>query len=70
MRGIWVRYRDGSTDEWEVKEAMRLAELTDLLRLAFHNSRRIALAVASAEGNPRLTSTSSDSTWPTSFRGG
>lgn len=49
MRGVWVRYRDGSTEEWKVKEAMRLAKLAELLRSAFRNSGRISLAVASPE---------------------
>jgi hypothetical protein len=50
MRGVWVRYRDGSTDEWKVKETMRLAELVDYFRSAFRNQTFMAFSTAS-EGN-------------------
>jgi hypothetical protein len=47
VRGVRVRYRDGSTDEWEVKEAMRLERLVDYFRASFREDRLMAFATAS-----------------------
>jgi hypothetical protein len=52
MRGVRVRFRNGSTDEWEVKEAMRLAELVGYFRSAFSNQSVMAFATASERNAP------------------
>jgi hypothetical protein len=52
MRGVRVRFRDGSTDEWEVKEAMSLARLSDYFRRGFVEGKRIAFAAVSDDDRP------------------
>jgi hypothetical protein len=52
VRGARVRYRDGSTDEWEVKEAMDLKELVTAFRQRFYASGQLSFAVASEGGLP------------------
>jgi hypothetical protein len=52
MRGVWVRYRDGSTDEWEVKEAMDLKGLVDAFRHRFYAAGQLSFAVSSEGGLP------------------
>jgi hypothetical protein len=50
MRGVRVRFRDGSTDEWEVKDAMRLEDLATGFRRTLGKPQAISFAAAS-EGN-------------------
>lgn len=52
MRGVRIRYRDGSTDEWSVKDAMPMEKLADYFRLGFASGRKIAFAAESEDGRP------------------
>jgi hypothetical protein len=52
MRGVRVRYRDGSTDEWEVKDAMNLKDLVDAFRHRFYAAGQLSFAVTSEGGLP------------------